>query len=70
MAKSSMYKGVTKRKKKSSGDNRIWQAHLLLEDGKNWNSYHEEERAAAIAYDRKLLELGKPPVNILKPNKS
>ena len=30
-----------------------------------WTKYNKTERQAAIEYDKKLIELGKNPVNIL-----
>ncbi|NOQ49536.1 MAG: hypothetical protein GQ553_02590 [Nitrosomonadaceae bacterium] len=35
--------------------------------GRTWKTWHATEREAALAYDKKMIELGKPPVNILKP---
>ena len=35
--------------------------------GVRWQKNCDTERAAAIAYDVRLIELGLPPVNILKP---
>lgn len=70
MGKYSDYKGVTKMtdntssrgktRHKNKGD---WCAVHL-----RWKSnYLKTEREAALAYDKKMIELGKPPVNILKP---
>ena len=43
-----------------------WQAWLLLSNGKRWNKVCKTEREAAIAVDKKLIELDREPVNILK----
>ena len=34
--------------------------------GTYWSKWCDTEREAAIAYDIKMIELGRPPVNILK----
>jgi len=38
-----------------------------MHNGQRFVCRCETERSAAVAYDRKMLELGKKPVNILKP---
>ena len=35
--------------------------------GINWRKFCQTEKEAAKAYDIRLIELGLPPVNILKP---
>lgn len=68
MGKTSHYKGVVFSIRKLHGrDYPKWQASCRLSDNKRWNSYHDTEREAAIAYDKKRIELGKDPVNVLKP---
>lgn len=42
-----------------------WVASLEHDHGK-WRAYFETEREAALAVDKKLIELGEEPVNILK----
>lgn len=63
----SNYLGVCQRPKQSSGDEKTWQAQLRLKNRRKWQNYYKSEREAAIAVDIKLIEQGKPPVNILKP---
>lgn len=69
MGKYSSYKGVGRKTyKTSSGQTKMWRASTTLPDGTKWISpQRETEREAAIDYDRKMISLGKPPVNILKP---
>jgi len=38
-----------------------------INDGYNWTAFFATEREAAIAVDKKMIELGRKPVNILKP---
>lgn len=67
MKKSSKYKGVCLNETTFGGKKfSRWMCTVII-DGVNANSYHETERKAAIAYDMKMIEMGKPPVNILKP---
>lgn len=69
MAKSSKYKGVSIVETKCHGKYVIrYQAAMKLSNGFRWISHHENEIAAAKAYDIKLIEIGKKPVNILKPS--
>lgn len=35
--------------------------------GRRFSIYAKTEREAALKYDKKMIENGKPPVNILKP---
>lgn len=69
MGKHSKYKGVSFRAKAGGRTaKKPWVAKCTLKDGSRWVSpYRETEREAAIDYDKKLIEQGKPPVNILKP---
>lgn len=64
MGKYSEYKGVTK---KVINGKHHWISTLSLGDGTNWQRYGETERECAIAYDKKLIEMGRDTVNILKP---
>ena len=70
MGKYSKYKGVSKRVCSNSThektNNSPWQALFSLK-GVRWKSTWATEREAALAYDMKMIELGLPPVNILKP---
>lgn len=69
MVKYSKYKGVTfldYNPSKGKTAKMVWQAQYVMPNGKLWSSRHETEREAALAYDKKMLELGKEPVNILK----
>lgn len=72
--KYSKYKGVSKLVHGDSSyekhNKKPWRATLAIkgEFSKQWfSSYCKTEREAAIAYDKKMIELGRPPVNILKP---
>lgn len=38
---------------------------IRLEPSINWRAYFDTEREAAIAVDKKLIEIGEEPVNIL-----
>ena len=65
MGKHSKYRGVTKRRKVSSNHDKIWEAsHQYKKE--RWTGRFMTEREAAIAYDRRCIELGLEPVNILK----
>ena len=57
--KKSKYKGVSLQK--IDGKYEFWVAHMF-----KWIKYCYSEREAAMEYDKKLIELGKKPVNILK----
>jgi len=46
-------------------NNKPWRAQIIKK-GKKWQRCYETEREAAMAYDLKLIELGYPPVNILR----
>lgn len=37
-------------------------------NGRSFFGLYDTEREAAIAYDKKMIESGREPVNILKPN--
>lgn len=63
----SKYKGVYLGYKVSGKDRNLPWSAQLTSNGSKWHSkYFLTEREAAIAYDKRLIELGKPPVNILK----
>lgn len=65
MGKYSKYKGVSKQKVFGRYETWIMQfSHRLL--GKEIKSSHSTEREAALAYDKKCIEYGLEPVNILK----
>lgn len=66
MGKYSEYKGVSKKQKKSS-NSKDWYMQMKMSDGKLCSSHHNTEREAALAYDKKCLEMGLEPVNILVP---
>lgn len=64
MAKTSKYKGVGL----YTIDGVLkWKAFYMVSKTSMWQKICSSEREAAIAYDKKMLELGKQPVNILKP---
>ena len=70
--KTSKYKGVAKMKdieaqKGKWGWKGMYVAQYRMSNGKIWNKHCKTEIEAAIAYDLKMIELGKEPVNILKP---
>jgi len=60
MAKSELYKGVYHAYKKHGKEDERWRCVL---DG--LTTYHNTEREAAIAFDKKLINKGKEPVNVL-----
>ena len=60
----SKYKGVHLNKK-YSGFKRLWAARYNGGEYR-WTKCCMTEREAALAYDIKMIELGKEPVNILK----
>jgi hypothetical protein len=62
----SIYKGVMYARKGRWDKKYTWFAVCVIRGIVNWRSVHETEREAAIAYDKKMIELGKEPVNILK----
>lgn len=64
----SKYKGVYYTKNRSSSNAKdVWKAALTY-NNVMWQNGYPTEREAAIAYDKKLIELGQEPVNILKKN--
>lgn len=69
----SQYKGVIFDTSKHHGRDRLenkWVARCKVFGQQNKggrSSRHATEREAAIAYDKMLIELGRKPVNILKP---
>lgn len=68
--KSSKYKGVhfyNRGNLKSDKD--YWIAQYNMPNNKQWRVYKATEREAAIAYDKKMIELGREPINILKKKK-
>ena len=62
--KSKKYKGVYHYK--NSRNKVFWLAQGSIR-GINFNIHTTSERDAALKYDKKMIENGKPPVNILKP---
>lgn len=58
---SSKYKGVCKVK---SRDDLVWMMRFV-HNGIACIKRYDTERGAGIAYDRKMIELGKEPVNVL-----
>lgn len=66
MRKTSNYKGVSFIAKKGGKTYSKWQAQVYVSQGVQSKSYHDEERDAALAVDKKLISIGKDPVNILK----
>jgi len=58
----SKYKGVSKVRR--SGRYEYWMAQYR-KDNHRWQKYCNSERDAAIAFDKKMIEIGKEPVNIL-----
>jgi len=62
MGKYSNYKGVSKIL--LSGKYIYWKAEYRTNEH-NWRKLCHTEREAAIAYDIKMIEIGKEPVNIL-----
>ena len=60
----SKYKGVSASKSRG-GQYLIWRACKQYKGVKKYSD-HSTERAAALAYDKILLEFGLEPVNILK----
>jgi hypothetical protein len=69
MGRYSKYKGVCYSRKFGGRVNeKPWHAQTTMTDGVHWSGLHRlTEREAALDYDRKMISLGKPPVNILKP---
>jgi hypothetical protein len=65
MAKSSEYYAVTRRNRKSSANANDWVSCLDI-DGKRFSVSFPTEREVALFVDRKLIEHGLPPRNILK----
>ena len=69
MGKYTDYKGVTKETHPQmikSLKNKVLRACFMLSNGKKWNGiYRLTDREAALDYDKKMLEIGKIPVNIL-----
>lgn len=63
----SQYRGVSFKTQGRNGRKvQMWIASTTLKGGISWWCYANSEREAAIAYDRKMIEIGKEPVNILK----
>jgi len=67
----SKYKGVyctrnPRRSKLATETPLLWGARYTYPDGKMWSRNTKTEREAAIAYDKKMIEIGREPVNILK----
>lgn len=62
---SSKYKGVTFIKSHTKNSKR-WMAQGWSKSGHKWSLKCDTEREAALHYDKKQLEMGLEPVNILK----
>lgn len=68
MSKTSQYKYVSFNKTITHGRKvERWRAALNVSAGQVWACFKTTEREAALAVDKKLIELGREPVNILKP---
>lgn len=67
--KSSKYKGVYKWRKKNQKEAWIARYYNYDTKGMKYIGKYNTERDAALAYDRKMISMGKSPVNILKPVK-
>ncbi len=63
-SKSKLYKGVYWRRS-YSGKYKYWVAAGSIK-GRHFGISAKSEREAALKYDKKMIENGKPPVNILK----
>jgi hypothetical protein len=64
----SKYKGVAYAGRIKGKGHAFWKAQYEnAQSGMNWEKLTKTERQAALEYDKKMLELGKEPVNILKP---
>lgn len=59
----SKYKGVSK---VTNGRKEYWMTQYRTGNHR-WEKHCDTERQAAIAFDKKMLEIGKEPVNILVP---
>ena len=71
MGKYSDYKGVSflpagRTNKTGIRARDHWVATTTV-NGSTWMKHCETERGAAMQYDIKMIKLGRPPVNILKP---
>ena len=63
------YKGVGSYELINNGKSfgRVYQAQLMIKNGNRWHSKNfTSAKEAALAYDKKRIELGLEPVNILK----
>jgi len=67
MARSLLYKGVTFVTKQHGKPLNKWKAQYKPVNGDVWRKMCDTEIEAAKAYDLRLIHLGMPPVNILKP---
>lgn len=68
--KSTLYKGVASNEMRDGLMRRLGRQYIarLTYKGQPWASARfDTEREAALTYDKKLIELGEQPVNILKP---
>lgn len=65
--KKSDYKGVALIRKARSKEE-SWVAQYKYRKT-NWSAHFDTERQAAVAYDKKMLELGREPVNVLVKKK-
>lgn len=67
MGKYSDYKGVAKSwGKNQKGKNKTYWVALHTHRGATWRKHCETEREAALAYDKRMIDLGLEPVNVLK----
>lgn len=58
----SKYKGVSKIR--VNGNYEYWRAQYKTR-GHNWSKLAKTEREAAVAFDKKMIDIGKEPVNIM-----
>lgn len=59
----SKYKGVLK-VRQTSNNSEYWKAQYKTR-GHNWTCACATEKEAAIAFDKKMIEIGEQPVNVL-----
>lgn len=59
----SKYKGVLK-VRQTSNNSEYWKVQYKTR-GHNWTCAFDTEKEAAIAFDKKMIEIGEQPVNVL-----